>query len=671
MKEKVFWCNILVIVVSFVLQYAWFYHHVSPWELVTWPFSGQTNATWLWTDTTRDDQESEQNVEQGSLNIRQSGESTEISEAEAKSNNIGTTATGMSIDNIVGDVYAQIQASLEMFLQQRPELVRNKEFNDRHFWHVVFNILALHPTQYFRDHIWQQRPLLLRLQTIHRDVMSFIGRQQSANSREWTLLNTDLVLETMETNDFYENPYMLFVDGKLKTPVLTSPQYRQQKQQRRFDRQSLAKKLKLSTLVVNNAGIILHNISFCESILMRAFRIPVNTNVYVSKARDHPSVTKLSSSVHNDRQDIFILQAQVCMCVCVCVCYLFLCVIYVYVYNIYTYTYITYIIYIYIYVYATKGNKRWQVWSSPIIQPRFEQIRGKDNDVVTMNELANQTLYYDEILQPFDVLYIPRGFYIRSRPCLRRHTPMPKIPPFTCRLAWNWTLWASPLNPFCFVVLALLSPIKIQRLYLFLKDGQKKWTNQMNGPDLDERVGQQSTLTYLSGYLWRWSFDQAELRRTFPIGFVDYHTKLWTKVQNAHSSSPNAANSAADNADTKDQDTDETAMKEKAFFNEMLRLIEEFRAVVDKAKKKTEEEKLLLYVPNVNEEHLKKAYHIFQKGLIDIIQVFASRGQFVDNLEYKDPIDRNEKFDDQMFEKIMNIFVTCGVPISVVNDGKQ
>ena len=90
----------------------------------------------------------------------------------------------------------------------------------------------------------------------------------------------------------------------------------------------LSFKLSTDTLVINNAGLIFKNVALLESIIMNTMLIPVNTNAYISGKRG--TNEQYSSTVHNDRQDIFIIQTQ--------------------------------------------GKKRWQVWEPPIKNPRFEVL---------------------------------------------------------------------------------------------------------------------------------------------------------------------------------------------------------------------------------------------------------------------------------------------------------
>ena len=178
----------------------------------------------------------------------------------------------------------------------------------------------------FRSQSWQNEPVLLKI----RDIFELNAPFQVSSSSGFAskILNIDTVMKTFEANEIYESPFTMFFHEKLHTANMDLKYYKKQK--KILSPEYLSLKLSVDTLVINNAALIFKNVALLEQIIMNTFLIPVNTNAYISGKRGNNKKTndQYSSTIHNDRQDIFIIQTQ--------------------------------------------GRKRWQVWEPTTKNPRFE-----------------------------------------------------------------------------------------------------------------------------------------------------------------------------------------------------------------------------------------------------------------------------------------------------------
>ncbi|KAG7368500.1 cupin 4 family protein [Nitzschia inconspicua] len=115
------------------------------------------------------------------------------------------------------------------------------------------------------------------------------------------------------------------------------------------------------TIYFNTAGSLWPSLGALCRLVMYAFGLPTNCNVYVT-----PPGCTVSVPPHTDRQDVLVLQ--------------------------------------------TEGYKRWRIFSPPKRQPggRDPLDRGKQGDVLTIENLGQPLI--DTIVGPGDVLYVPVGF---------------------------------------------------------------------------------------------------------------------------------------------------------------------------------------------------------------------------------------------------------------------
>ena len=183
----------------------------------------------------------------------------------------------------------------------------------------------------FRFKTWQKEPALLKTRDIFNEYSPFpIPNSNTMSSTAFVnkLLDLNTVIGTLDDSKIYESPFTMFFHEKLHSMQMDLEFFK--KQNKLLSPEYLSLKLSVDTLVINNAALIFKNVALLEQIIMNTFLIPVNTNAYISGKRGTGtgSNEQYSSTVHNDRQDIFIIQTQ--------------------------------------------GKKRWQVWEPSIKNPRFE-----------------------------------------------------------------------------------------------------------------------------------------------------------------------------------------------------------------------------------------------------------------------------------------------------------
>jgi len=121
--------------------------------------------------------------------------------------------------------------------------------------------------------------------------------------------------------------------------------------------------LQKGTVVFNSAGGNIPELAAICLAVQNGFQLPTNINLYVTA----PFI-KTSAPPHTDKQDVFVIQTQ--------------------------------------------GQKHWRVFKPP--EPKKKSFvdmfqRGKGEDALTLKELDG-LCYYDVILKPGNVLYIPAGW---------------------------------------------------------------------------------------------------------------------------------------------------------------------------------------------------------------------------------------------------------------------
>ena len=114
--------------------------------------------------------------------------------------------------------------------------------------------------------------------------------------------NINETYKLFEYEYLYESQNNFFISNVIKSTKYTQSQ--------RIGPRRIKSGLKHSTLVINKAGVIFDDIHNLEISLMNTFKYPVNTNIYFSnsKYRINDNLTSISSRIHTDRQDTFIIQ---------------------------------------------------------------------------------------------------------------------------------------------------------------------------------------------------------------------------------------------------------------------------------------------------------------------------------------------------------------------------
>ena len=683
MKLTILQCiHITIILSSFSLQYLWFYEKISPLQLYheinTYvPISSIIDTFYQDSqqlcDSATDDKcnDSEGNIlinhdhinQQTTSSSDQSSDSTNppqtnVTDSVPSLPSLLSPSSSINISAIPRNIQTRDDLSVkpDFSLMSKEEiiayqiectLIDNNYHPSTHkigdFWRFVFETLSnnhqfpssnkeIRPyqTKYFRKKIWGKRPILIELQSIwqkfDRNAQLFDEISNSNNFSNYnpndvsfvdSILNLKRALLPMNRFNFYESPYILFIKNKIKTPQLNSRQYKQIN--RTLNLNYTQNELKKSTLVVNNAGVIYYNVARFEQIIMEAFNIPINTNVYISSLRNNSNSNgnnnnnnnenEYSSSVHSDRQDVLILQTQ--------------------------------------------GFKRWQVWSPIIKHPRFEQIRGKDSDSIKESDLKQLKLYYDVILKPGDLLYIPRGFLhqvtmVDENTILDKYSDIIDVNSDKYKTSIHLSLgleldtlgFTIESFIFCSYGIAVQGGINVEQIET--KDGQ----------NVEIKYEEQSLLTYLSGLLWDYSFANEELRKPFPFFEFEYLNNIDNKYKFTN---------------------DDISKYYSKFYNKIQNIINKWTVILDENKKQLGEEidigKLLGL--KISKAHLAQAQTIFTNNLYELIEYFGDRWKFTQARDLIDVVDRNEKFDDLMVDKVMNKFDQCGVPVNIVSDGEE
>ena len=170
--------------------------------------------------------------------------------------------------------------------------------NDIDIWNLIFYSICCR-SSLFRRKIWEKQ-------------LSYIPLSTALKSEYLQLiLNTFPILNNinhtynlLEYEYLYESQNNFFISNIIKSTAYT--------QYQRIGPRRMKSGLKHSTLVINKAGIIFDDIHNLELSLMNTFGYPVNTNIYFSDSehRTQDNITSISSRIHTDRQDTFIIHVK-------------------------------------------------------------------------------------------------------------------------------------------------------------------------------------------------------------------------------------------------------------------------------------------------------------------------------------------------------------------------
>ena len=315
----------LVVIASVLFQYFWFIENTSPIQLYARLFD---NAP---------DESIGATIPETSINDNEKPYIEDI---------IDNTQTG---NGLLSDL---ISYEFESTLKA----LKYKEYKQKStmylkFWSLFFETLSNQnaesvETLSFRNKAWQKEPILIQTRDIFE---SFAPFEHVGTAFASKMLNSETVVATLNDNEVYESPFTMFFHSKLHSANMDLSVYKERRIL--LNATHLSTRLSHDTLVINNAALTFKNVALMESIIMKTMQIPTNTNAYISGPRSEDNL--VSSSVHSDRQNIFIIQTQ--------------------------------------------GQKRWQVWEPKLKNPRFEQIRGKDDNIVSEGELSELKLLYDVV----------------------------------------------------------------------------------------------------------------------------------------------------------------------------------------------------------------------------------------------------------------------------------
>ena len=169
----------------------------------------------------------------------------------------------------------------------------------------------------------------------------------------------------------------------------------------------------------------------------------------------------------------------------------------------------------------------------------------------------------------------------------------------------------------------------------------------------EDKMEKFQRLTWLSGYLWQWTFMKEETRRIFPFFESEY---LLQRI-----------------AENQDDETliDELQKFQKKLYEETSDLIEQFEIALNHTKGVKTEELEQNAVPEVSISDIKTAHNIFHGGLERLRRLFMAKMSLLKDSEFEDVLDRNSKFDELMVEEITNVYKKCGVPFDIVGDGES
>eukprot|EP01084_Bolivina_argentea_P291070 500196_1 len=274
-----------------------------------------------------------------------------------KPNNLSTETSPFHNGNILNAQNLSLSKQLtHQIITTITQTIENEseDITDIDIWSLIFYSICCQ-SSLFRRKIWEKQLAYIPL--------SSALPPKYLNLIFDTLPNLNHINNTYKLFEYeylYESSSAFFISNAIK-----STQYDNFE---RIGPRRMKSMLKYSTLVINKGGLIFNDIHNIETALMNTFEYPVNTNVYFSGYRT--TNDKISSRIHTDRQDTFIIQIS--------------------------------------------GHKQWKIWKPKIKLAYFRQQRGKDDDEYYSppNDLGiqwNDTLI-DVILNPGDILYVPRAF---------------------------------------------------------------------------------------------------------------------------------------------------------------------------------------------------------------------------------------------------------------------
>ena len=270
-----------------------------------------------------------------------------------------------------------------------------------------------------------------------------------------------------------------------------------------------------------------------------------------------------------------------------------------------------------------------------------QQIRGKDDNVVTDEELSQLDLIYDVVLSPGDVLYIPRGYLHQ----VTLHDSSDDLyatadDQYSIHLSMGLEVDTLGFTMESFMFCAM-------GLSLQTGKGEEEHTQR----ELEQKMQDYSRLTWLSGYLWQWTFMAEETRKIFPFFESEYLLKLAQQDDDA--------------------DLSELQQFQKELYEDTLGLIDKFEVALQYTRGVDEEKLRENKVPTVRMEHVKNAHKIFHDGMARLRALFRAKLSLQKDAEFADVVDRNVKFDELMVAEIGNVYRECGVPVDIVGDGEQ
>eukprot|EP01084_Bolivina_argentea_P282571 483706_1 len=590
--------QLLVVISSIILQYYWFVENKSPIQLFKQTKSKILNEYIYQNASIK--QKTESPPKQNTLNEIINEEHNTNINPNNNNNQHNTTQYNHLLPNLIlyefeetlkHFKYNEYQSKSTMYLQFWTLLFESLS-NNYHF-QSTRNNKDIHDiplnNNAFRHKAWQKQPILLKTRDIFQLYAPSNNMQKYYVSK---LLHLNTVIGTFDNNKIYESPYTMFFHEKIHSVNMDLNEYK--RQNKILSPEYISFKLSIDTLVINNAGLIFKNIALLEQIIMNTMFIPVNTNAYISGMRTQND--QYSSKIHSDRQDIFIIQTQ--------------------------------------------GKKRWQVWEPNIKNPRFEQIRGKDENEISEKDISKLKLLYDIVLEPGDILYIPRG-YLHQVTLYNNENDlyMTKEDEYSIHLSMGLEIdtlgFTMESFMFCSMGIALQNKNK-------LKDEKK----------LEQKLENHSRLTWLSGYLWQWTFMEEETRKVFPFFESEYLLKIVEMEQNK-------------------KNINNLQKFQKELYDKTMDLINKFEIALRHTKGVDENMLKKNSVPMVSVNDIKYAHNIFHKGLMKLKSLFLAKLSLQRDKEYKDVMDRNAKFDALMVEEISNVYQRCGVPVDIVGDGEQ
>ena len=574
--------QIFLIIISFIIQYYWFYEHTSPYELMTTIM----NAFNIKYDS-RNINDNEK------FDSRDNATNDDDNKSEIKTKYKSNIKNMLLSDLMVNDLektyqyfeYSQYKSKESVYLQ---------------FWMLFFESLSnnyyfqtknpenkqlfmskdeMIETDVFRNNVYQKECLFISTQNIFNKYKP--NGIDSGTKYVNGLFNLGSIMNEIDKNSLYESPYINWINKKIKKLD------NNKNKNNIMTQEYVLNRLNKETMVINNAGLMFKSIAFLERILMKTLYIPINTNVYVSGLRDNK--IEFSSKIHSDRQDIFIIQTQ--------------------------------------------GYKRWQIWEPIIKNPRFEQIRGKDEDIVYDSELVNSELLIDAVLYPGDILYIPRGYLHQVTMINDNTTELDTINAYSIHLSIGLELDTLGFNIESFMFCSM---------GIAYKDIFKTMEFQDDGEKFQTMTEQKQSLTYISIWLWKWTFMNTDSRDVFPFFSFSY-------IQN--------------NMDQTRYNNTYKKQQFNQFYDKILNLILEFKNMYSATD--DVEQSMKDIIPNVSIDHIKTAHTIFYDSMDKLMKLFMSKESFINADEYSDVVDRQEKYEEMMVEYIVNTYEKCGVPVDL------